>query len=324
MEKKYSFEAGLSVYPSYKTIVSLSNLSKWSKYDKHDYHIYVLMLHDKYYFEQSQTKVTKEGIEVTIFRIDAGKKVLYKLPLWRDEKFENQELVIDITYPYTWMKIIKQSSEATEPLSKNEDSISISADDLYQLLASDMNINQQYEVVYVGKAYGKKGKRTAFHRLVGHETLQKIMIDIERTKPSKQLYVLLLEYTSNLMMMFDGKSDCFKESDADSDLHLNDVISNLPVEEQVINITEAALIHFFKPEYNINYIENFPNRNHKGYRQYFDLDYNTLTVELDLEFQDFMWIQLFTRNNRINTPNEYIQYKLFNDNNRMGMYEIFK
>jgi|GEM_PF-3100290 len=36
-------------------------------------------------------------------------------------------------------------------------------------------------------------------------------------------------------------------------------------EQQIINITEAALINYFKPPYNVNFVENFPNVRHKGY-----------------------------------------------------------
>ena len=36
---------------------------------------------------------------------------------------------------------------------------------------------------------------------------------------------------------------------------------------QIINITEAAMINYFKPPYNINFIDNFPDKNHKGYSQ---------------------------------------------------------
>ena len=86
----------------------------------------------------------------------------------------------------------------------------------------------------------------------------------------------------------------------------------------------AALINYFKPEYNVNFVENFPNENHKGYKQYFDLDYNALTVELDLEFDNAPSIQLYTATNRINGSFDFIQYRLFNDNERNDMYEIFK
>ena len=34
--------------------------------------------------------------------------------------------------------------------------------------------------------------------------------------------------------------------------HLKKVCSDLPKEEQIINIVEAAMINYFKPEYNID------------------------------------------------------------------------
>ena len=59
---------------------------------------------------------------------------------------------------------------------------------------------------------------------------------------------------------------------------------------------------YFKPEYNVNFVENFPNENHKGYKQYFELDYNSLCVEIDLEFDSLNWVQLYSDANKITTP----------------------
>lgn len=84
------------------------------------------------------------------------------------------------------------------------------------------------------------------------------------------------------------------------------------------------MINYFKPEYNINFVENFPDENHKGYRQYFDLDYNSLTVEVDLDFDNTPSIQLYTDTNRIANSFDFIRYSLFNDNNRKSMYDIFE
>ena len=95
-------------------------------------------------------------------------------------------------------------------------------------------------------------------------------------------------------MSFDGISKVFTKSEDESLEHLKNVCSDLPQENQVINIVEAAMINYFKPEYNINFVENFPDENHRGYRQYFDLDYNSLTVEVDLDFDNTPSIQLYT------------------------------
>lgn len=64
-------------------------------------------------------------------------------------------------------------------------------------------------------------------------------------------------------------------------------------------IVEAAMINYFKPEYNVNFVENFPDKNHKGYRQYFDLDYNMLTIEIDLSFDDAPSVQFYTSTNKV-------------------------
>ena len=124
-------------------------------------------------------------------------------------------------------------------------------------------------------------------------------------------------------MSFDGRSKEYMKTEEESDKHMKQVCCNLPEEDQVINITEAALINYFKPEYNINFVDNFPNENHKGYRQYYDLDYNSLLVELDLEFDHAPLIQLYTSTNRINSSFDFIRYQLFNDNESSNMYEIF-
>lgn len=102
------------------------------------------------------------------------------------------------------------------------------------------------------------------------------------------------------------------------------VLQNLPEEQQIVNISEAALINYFKPEYNRNFVENFPNENHKGYKQYFDLDYNCFSFEMDLEFDHTAIIQLYSSTNRINSCYDYVKYNLYNDPNRKSMYNIFK
>lgn len=84
------------------------------------------------------------------------------------------------------------------------------------------------------------------------------------------------------------------------------------------------MINYFKPIYNEKLVNNFPNRNLKSYRQYFDLDYNSLTVELDLELDYYPPLQFYTENARINSIWEAIRYELFNERDRASMYDIFR
>lgn len=326
MERKYIFEAGLDVFTSYKTLIPVESLEELSKWDMHRYHIYGILSYNKIFFRKEKTIVTPKGIKVSLFVVSNGEEKEYDLPLLEVARdLDYSKVSIAMSYPYTFFTLTINDLNFLESHPEVESTqITINAQMLFNMFSYMLVEKQEFEVLYIGQAYGKEGSRTAFDRLASHSTLQRILIDYQSEHPDKQIYILLLEFTPNLAMSFDGLSKQYTKSEAESDQHMKDVICNLPKDEQIINITEAALINYFKPEYNVNFVENFPDEQHKGYRQYFDLDYNTLVVEVDMEFDNASQIQLYTETNRINSCYDYIRYNLYNDNNRLNMYEIFK
>ena len=106
--------------------------------------------------------------------------------------------------------------------------------------------------------------------------------------------------------------------------HVEKVLSNLHQEQQVINITEAALINYFKPQYNTMFVENFPSEKHMSYKQYFDLDYDDLVIEINMESDVFPYVILFSDKAQIASPWECIHNQLDNSNERESMYSIFR
>lgn len=325
MERKYLFEAGLSVFTSFKTIISVENLTELQKYDDHLYHIYGILAYKKIYFKKEKTRVIENGIEICLFAIINNQEVEYPLPLWEiSSDLDYSKVELTSLYPHTFIKIkindtnyLNRHPEITNPVS------TLAAQTVFNKYAEHFVKKQEYEVLYIGQAFGKNGNRTAFDRLASHSTLQKILTEQQTKYPDKHLYIMLLEFTTNLSMSFDGLSKQYSKSIDESDQHMREVLCNLPKDDQVINITEAALINYFKPTYNVTYVENFPNKNHKGYKQYFDLDYNSLVVELDMEFDNSPIIQLYTKTSRVNSPFDFIRYTLHNDSNRKSMYDIF-
>ena len=137
------------------------------------------------------------------------------------------------------------------------------------------------EVLYIGQAFGINGERTAIHRLKLHEKLQKILIDCHSKYPDKRIFIMLLEMSPILNTVFDGISQNFICSEKQSDEHLANVMNSELKENQIINVAEAAMINYFKPKYNTNFIDNFPNINHKGYKQYYDLYYNSISAKIE-------------------------------------------
>ncbi|MCX0360873.1 hypothetical protein LI034_07660 [Clostridium perfringens] len=195
---------------------------------------------------------------------------------------------------------------------------------LFYLAPETRNHQNEMEVLYVGKAYGIKRTRTALERLKAHEKLQKILIECNHDYPHNRIYILLMEINTQIFSTFNGIEKEFLSSEEESEEHLKNVMSNLPIENQVINITEAAIINYFKPKYNVDFVNNFPSTDHSSYRQYFDLDYNKIIVELDMEFNNMPYLKLYTKTNRLDNPFKAIEYNLFNDPNRKDMYDIFR
>jgi len=54
MNPKYSYEAGLNVYTSYKRLVPVELLQEIEKIDNRKYHIYGILAYSQMYFEKKR------------------------------------------------------------------------------------------------------------------------------------------------------------------------------------------------------------------------------------------------------------------------------
>ena len=320
MERKYLAEFGLNVFTSYKTIIPVEHLDQID--DGHKYHIYFIMSCPKIVIEKDSLFTNENGISLTLKEMKNEEENLLNVSSIKIHPgLDHREIELSTKFPYNFLRIIIKHEDFLIKY-KYTSIINIAAQALLNYCRD--NEPWEFEVLYIGQSYGESGERTAQQRLASHSTLQKILTDCYSKYPDRQLYVLLLEMTPMLNMTFDGRTKKFSATKTEDDSHFNEVITNLPEYQQVINITEAALINYFKPIYNTCFVENFPNINHKGYQQYFALDYNGLSIELDLEFDGpFPHIVLRSEANSINSSWDFIRYNLFNDPNRKSMYEIF-
>lgn len=143
-----------------------------------------------------------------------------------------------------------------------------------------------YEVLYIGQAYGKDGKRTAIDRLSSHETVQKIYAHSSSQHPESDIWIMLTNFSQQSMLMMAG-ADLIKVNNNDSKIEgkkLQHLFNNRGLsisEKQKINFTEAALIKYFEPQYNKDFKCSFPSSKHKSYSECYKLDIKALTIELD-------------------------------------------
>jgi hypothetical protein len=106
------------------------------------------------------------------------------------------------------------------------------------------------EVLYVGQAYGRDGKRTATERLKSHATLQGIYAEAIKNSPDQEVWMILSTFEAYLLGSFDGRTKDYATSMEEDDEHISNVLRNEISEQQKINFTEAAIIKYFQPEYN--------------------------------------------------------------------------
>ncbi|PFP46251.1 hypothetical protein COK01_21775 [Priestia megaterium] len=136
------------------------------------------------------------------------------------------------------------------------------------------------EIVYIGQAFGENGELLPAEGLMSDLTLQKIEADLLHEYPEKELALLLLEFKSKLLEEIDSE---------DEDLvQLQEITKNPPLElnNQILNATEAALINYFKPEYNKQLNNGFSRVEDHG------LHYHSITVQVH---PDIMGLKLFSK-----------------------------
>jgi len=181
-----------------------------------------------------------------------------------------------------------------------------------------------YEILYIGQAYGKNGERTALDRLASHETVQKIYTHALTNNPESDIWIMLTSF-SQLSVLFSGGSNetlqTVESKDRDSKI-TNNFFDNdglLFSEKQKINFTEAALIKMFEPKYNKEFKNSFPNSKHSSYSECYSLDLRAITIELDTSD---MLRNIYTEKTGRKTHHSKM-YEFKNDQDRISLLGAF-
>ncbi|XOV69329.1 MAG: hypothetical protein ACFHU9_09100 [Fluviicola sp.] len=142
-----------------------------------------------------------------------------------------------------------------------------------------------YDVLYIGQSYGANGERMAIDRLKSHETVQRIFADASANNPDFDIWFMLanFEQISVVMNLPDSlRGDRVPLRSEDVSNPGIDGERALSIDEkQMLNFTEAALINYFKPAYNVMFKNNFPSKSHKSYQDCYNFDLKALFLELD-------------------------------------------
>lgn len=149
-------------------------------------------------------------------------------------------------------------------------------DDVQRRLTADGTI--EFDVKYIGQAYGKDGSRNALDRLLKHETLQKISLKGVPDGYRLTLLLLSIEPSTQLFTMFNPLA---KNKDEDGDRIRSglDKLFNTSEEERT-TLYEASLIRYFYPEFNKEFKDSFPSTNLKVLQDCYSKDFSAVIAEI--------------------------------------------
>ena len=269
---------------------------------KTNYHIYAIVLSDKFYINPKAIKKEKEGMHLPIF--SPTKNTNFVIPFQIHEDLDHTKIKIETRYPHETFSVIIEdddwkSNHPDEDLYLEYNITCIAEKVLFEeCMACD------FKVAYIGQSFGNNGERVAIDRLMSHSTLQNILADCQSKKSEYNVRILLLQF----------EQDCHVEAIPIEGINM--LVSTPPnlSEKQIINITEAVLINYFKPEYNKDFISSFPSKAHTSYSELYDFGYTELVLDLSylFEAENVSPISLFTDHNVISEDKNSIHYSLQN------------
>lgn len=306
MKRKYMTEFGLHTYSSQVTICYPYDLKHIPTDNKN--HIYMINYAPRLSFVKDSLKFVNNSIRCLI-------KSEY------DESENQEEFFVPLPSEFDSSDIKVEFDEYLRTLIlefPNDDIFHIRVLSIY----TEQSRNQlKNEIMYIGQSYGTNGKRNASDRLSSHPRLQEILTDMQFKGLKRDITLTLWEFTPRLITSHDGISKQYLTSDEEDLEHMIQVLKDPPLwlSKELITITEAALINYFKPDYNKNFVNNFPDVEH-GYQKYYNQDFNSITVELD---PGAINISVFSKTNKYSFMRS-IRYGLYPENVRKSMFEIFK
>ena len=250
-------------------------VNKLDYFDKNNpCHLYFICRRPRVSLIPEEYEVTNEYIKLMVNIHNQGK--IEKKEFKFENNFKTDELELKSNYPFNSFQLINKETTLVNaklsPFLQSFPRFYTNADFL------------DLEILYIGQSYGVKGARTAPDRLKSHSTLQGIYAEAMTNNPDSEIWLALASFNQINITMMDGRtkySDEEMAKDAERRPKVLDKLNREGInEQQKINFTEAALIKYFQPPYNVIYKDSFPNPAHTTYTECYELDINAVAIEM--------------------------------------------
>lgn len=211
-------------------------------------------------------------ISIDGFKVDENKIIFNVI-------YEDQELELPLIIP-DGFELVPEDDQDYPCLVNEEKKLWLSSDVAMNIIHNQIK-KIDFDVLYIGQAYGKDGSRNARDRLLSHGTLQKI--SLTHTVPDKELCVLVIDIKENnqVITMFNHKAKEREKDNARIKLGIEKIF-NTSEHEQVC-LFEAAFIKYFEPKFNIEFKNSFPSTNLKILQDCYEKDFASVCAEINFD-----------------------------------------
>lgn len=137
-----------------------------------------------------------------------------------------------------------------------------------------------HEVLYIGKGTAD----CAIDRLDGHSTLERVLADVLRRDPSKEVVVLLYNFKMQKDIL--SSPDIGKNAEVRGNMakrHFERIMAYHPNVNEQTGITEALLIDYFKTDKYNTHFTNGLSSDLKTLGNVYELDFDAVVVEINNE-----------------------------------------
>lgn len=135
-----------------------------------------------------------------------------------------------------------------------------------------------FDVKYIGQAYGKDGSRNALDRLMKHETLQKIALQGIPDGYRLELLLLEIQPSNKIFTVFNPNASNKNQGNERINAGLDKLFDTN--EQERITLYEASLIRYFMPVFNKEFKNSFPSTNMKVLKDCYDKDFSAIIAEI--------------------------------------------
>ena len=148
-----------------------------------------------------------------------------------------------------------------------------------KLALTDAPLN--FEIQYIGQAYGADGSRNALDRLKKHETLQKIALQGVPDGYRLELIMLEVAPATRVITMFNPKAEDKTKGGERIRAGLDKLFGT--DEKERVSLFEAAFIRYFRPPFNERFKDSFPSTNMKVLKDCYDKDLSAVIAEIGFD-----------------------------------------